>query len=417
MKARAFIFVTVLLDMLAFSIILPVVQPLILHFEHGNYSSTAILSGIFATIFAAVQFFASPVLGTLSDRFGRRPLILLSNLGTSIDYAILALAPNVGWLFVGRILAGATTASLTIASAYITDVTPEEKRAGAYGMISAAFGIGFIIGPALGGLLASHDLRLPFWVAGALSLVNFFYGLFVLPESLDRAHRNPFSWQRANPLGAVRMLRRHRELAGLSIVAVIEQIAHEALPQIFVIYVIFSYGWTMKTIGVSLALVGVTTILISALVIQRVVDWFGERRAIAIGLFCGGVGFFLLSGNQTVFWIGIVVQMLGMIGDSASQAVMARRVGKHEQGELQGAMTFLRTIGMLIGPVLFTALFAFSSSHAAAGVPSGLPFMASGVLSFVALFLAWRVTNPRDEVREPVDAQGILETEREANAL
>jgi DHA1 family tetracycline resistance protein-like MFS transporter len=404
-KARAFILVTIMLDMLAFGIVVPVFQPLILSFEHGNFAAASLISGAFGTIFAFVQFFAAPVLGTLSDRFGRRPLILLSNLGTSLDYAILALAPNVGWLFVGRVLAGATTASITIASAYITDVTPEEKRAGAFGMIGGAFGVGFIVGPAIGGLLAAHDLRLPFWVAGALSLANFLYGLFVLPESLGREHRNPFSWQRANPLGAIRMLRRHHELSGLSIVSVIEQIAHESLPQIFVIYTIFAYGWTLRTIGISMAVVGVTTILVSTFLTQRVVDWFGERRAIAIGLCFGGIGFWLFSGNQTLFWIGIVVNMLEMVGGSASQAIMSRRVGKHEQGELQGAISFLRTIGMMIGPVLFSSLFAFSSSRVHAGVPAGLPFMVSAALCFAAVAIAWYVTSPRDDVREPVDTR------------
>ncbi len=348
--AMVFIFITVVLDMLALGIIIPVFQPLILSFEHGNFANTSLVSGVFATIFAIVQFFSSPILGTLSDRVGRRPIVLLSNLGTSIDYAILALAPNLWWLFIGRILSGATTGSITVASAYVADVTPADKRAGAYGMISAAFGIGFVVGPAIGGLLGAHDPRLPFWVAGALSMINFMYGLIVLPESLSQEHRNQFSWKRANPLGSIRMLRRHPELSGLATVNVIGYIAHEALPQLFVIYTMFAFAWTMKTIGISLAIVGVVTILVSAFLIQRVVDAFGERRALLIGLLFGAVGFMLYGGNQVLFWIAIPINMLWMIASSASQSLMTRRVGKNEQGELQGAINMLRSVGMLIGP-------------------------------------------------------------------
>ncbi len=408
--AMSFIFVTVLFDMLALGIIIPVFQPLLLHFEHGSYASASLLSGAFATIFALVQFFTSPVLGTLSDRIGRRPVVLLSNIGTSLDYAILALAPNVGWLFIGRVLSGATTASITVASAYVADVTPAEKRAGAYGMISAAFGIGFVVGPAIGGLLGAHDPRLPFWVAGALSFVNFLYGLVVLPESLGSERRNAFSWARANPLGSLRMLRRHRELSGLATVNAIGYIAHEALPQLFVLFTMYAFGWTMKTVGLSLALVGVLTVIISAFVIQRVVDRFGERKALMIGLFFGGVGFLLYGINQFVFWIAIAVNMLWMIATSASQAIMTRRVGAHEQGELQGAITMLRSIGMLVGPLLFTGIFAFSISTSHEWRAPSAAWVAGGVLLLASLAIAARVTRQSDDVREGVDVTTSLES-------
>ncbi|MBV8637295.1 MAG: TCR/Tet family MFS transporter [Candidatus Eremiobacteraeota bacterium] len=407
--AMTFIFVTVVLDMLALGIIIPVFQPLILTFAHGNYAGASIYSGIFATIFAIVQFFASPVLGTLSDRFGRRPMVLLSNIGTSIDYVILALAPNLGWLFVGRILSGATTASITVASAYVADVTPAEKRAGAYGMISAAFGIGFVVGPAIGGLLGAHDPRLPFWVAGALSFVNFCYGLFVLPESLDREHRNTFSWKRANPLGSIKMLRRHHELSGLAIVLQIGYVAHEALPQLFVLYTMFAYAWTMRTVGVSLAAVGVFTILISAFVTQRVVDRFGERRALLAGLLFGAIGFAMYAGNPLLFWIGLPVNMLWMIAGSSSQAIMTRRVAKNEQGELQGAINMLRSVGMIVGPPIFTGIFAYSISPAHAWKTPGAGWIAGGVLLFASMIVAARVTSPRDDVREEVETTETLE--------
>ncbi len=407
--AMTFIFVTVVLDMLALGIIIPVFQPLILTFAHGSYANASIYSGIFATVFAIVQFFASPVLGTLSDRFGRRPIVLLSNIGTSLDYLILALAPNLGWLFVGRILSGATTASITVASAYVADVTPAEKRAGAYGMISAAFGIGFVVGPAIGGLLGAHDPRLPFWVAGGLSLVNFLYGLFVLPESLDREHRNTFSWKRANPLGSIKMLRRHYELSGLASVLQIGYIAHEALPQLFILYTMFAYGWTMKTNGTALAVVGVFTIIISAFVIQRVVDRIGERRALLFGLFFGAIGFLMYSGNPLLFWLGIPVNMLWMIAGSSSQAIMTRRVAKNEQGELQGAINMLRSVGMIVGPAIFTGIFAYSINTAHAWKAPGAGWIVGGAMLFASMFVAARVTSPRDDVRDHVDTAEAVE--------
>jgi MFS transporter, DHA1 family, tetracycline resistance protein len=408
--AMVFIFVTVLLDMIALGIIIPVFQPLILSFQGGNYADASLVSGLFAVIFAIVQFFASPVLGTLSDRVGRRPLVLLSNLGTSLDYVILALAPNLWWLFVGRVLSGATTASISVASAYVADVTPEERRAGAYGMITAAFGVGFVIGPAIGGLLGAHGLRLPFWAAGALSMINFLYGLLVLPESLSREHRNDFSWKRANPLGSVKMLRRHAELAGLSVVNLIGYIAHESLPQLFVLYTLYAYHWSTGTIGIALAVVGVMTILVSAFVIQPTVDRFGERRALVLGLCFGAVGFMLYGGNQVLFWIAMPVNMLWMIASSASQSLMTRRVGKNEQGELQGAINLLRSGGMLIGPVIFTGIFAYSIGSLHTWKAPSAAWIVAGVMLLASVVVALRVTSTQDDVRENVDRVAALET-------
>lgn len=404
-----FIFITVLLDMLAFGIIVPVFAPLVLSFTNGNYVAASWLTGFFATVFAVVQFFASPILGTLSDRFGRRPIVLLSNLGTALDYSILALAPNLAWLFVGRVLSGATTASVTVASAYVADITPEEKRAGAYGMISATFGIGFVVGPALGGLLGAYGLRLPFWVAGAMSLVNFIYGLLVLPESLGAENRNAFSWKRANPLGAIAMLRRHAELAGLAVMNLIGYVAQQALPQLFVLYTMLVYAWTMKTVGISLAVVGICTILVSALLIQPVVNRFGERRAMIGGLLFGALGFALYGGSALLFWIAIPINMLWMVAGSASQALMTRRVGKHEQGELQGAINLLRSTGMIVGPLLFSLTFAYSISTSHTWKAPSASWLLAGALLVVSAIVAWRVTTPADDVRDEIDRTRALE--------
>jgi DHA1 family tetracycline resistance protein-like MFS transporter len=407
--ALLFIFVTVLLDMVALGIIIPVFNPLVLSFTHGNYASAALLAGVMSTIFAAMQFFVSPILGTLSDRVGRRPIVLLSNLGTAFDYAILALAPTLGWLFLGRILSGATTASISVASAYIADVTPEDKRAGAYGMISAAFGAGFVVGPAIGGILGNYGLRVPFWVAGALSLLNFLYGLFVLPESLAPENRNAFSWRRANPLGSFKMLRRRAELSGLAVSNLIGYVAHDALPQLFVLYTMLVFAWKSSTIGISLAVVGVFTILISAFVIQPVVNRIGERRAVLLGLLFGAAGFCMYGGSELLFWIAIPVNMLWMVAGSASQALMTRRVGKNEQGELQGAISMLRSVGTLLGPTIFTATFAYSISSLHTWRAPQVAWYLAGAMLVVAAVVAWRATTPNDDIHGPLDRTAALE--------
>jgi DHA1 family tetracycline resistance protein-like MFS transporter len=260
-------------------------------------------------------------------------------------------------------------------------------------------------------LLGAHDPRLPFWVAGGLSLVNFLYGLFVLPESLDREHRNTFSWKRANPLGSIKMLRRHHELSGLAGVLQIGYVAHEALPQLFILYTMFAYGWTMKTNGSALAVVGIFTIIISAFVIQRVVDAIGERKALLFGLFFGALGFLMYAGNQVLFWVGIPVNMLWMVAGSSSQAIMTRRVARNEQGELQGAINMLRSVGMIVGPAIFTGIFAYSINDAHTWKAPGAGWVVGAALLFASIFVAARVTSPRDDVREEIEtAEAVEET-------
>ncbi len=276
-------------------------------------------------------------------------------------------------------------------------------------MISAAFGVGFVVGPAIGGMLAVYGLRLPFWVAGALSLLNFLYGFFVLPESLAPEHRNAFSWKRANPLGSFKMLRRHAELSGLAISNLIGYVAHDALPQLFVLYTMLVFAWKTSTIGLSLAVVGVFTILISAFLIQPVVNRIGERRAMLLGLLFGAAGFCMYGGSEVLFWIAIPINMLWMIAGSASQSMMTRRVGKHEQGELQGAINLLRSVGTLLGPTIFTGTFAYSiSSLHSWRVPSAAWYLA-GAMLVVAAAVAWRATSPGDNAVEPVDRTAALE--------
>ena len=291
--ALAFIFVTVALDMLSLGIIVPVLPKLVLAFEGGDSASAAAICGLFGTVFSAMQFVFAPLLGALSDRFGRRPVILLSNLALGVDYAIVALAPTVRWLFVGRALAGICGASYTPAGAYIADVTPPERRAAGFGLISAAFGFGFVVGPALGGLAGSVNPRLPFWIAAGLSMANTLYGLLVLPESLPVERRAPFQWKRANPVGALMLLRQHAHVLGIAGVVFLAAIAHEVQPSLFVLYTDYRYGWDTRTVGLVLAAVGVLSAVVGAGLVRVVVERLGERRTLLLGLAFGACGFAL----------------------------------------------------------------------------------------------------------------------------
>jgi DHA1 family tetracycline resistance protein-like MFS transporter len=289
--AFAFVFVTVLLDMFAIGIIIPVLPKLVEDFMGGDAARAAIVYGIFGTAWAVMQFLSMPVLGSLSDRFGRRPIILLSNFGLGLDYILMALAPYVRWLFLGRVISGITAASVSTAGAYIADVTPPEQRAAKFGLLGAAYGAGFVVGPALGGVLGGISPRLPFWVAAALSLTNGLYGLFVLPESLTRERRAPFSWRKANPVGALRLLRSHPELWGFAWVTFFSNLAHAALPSVAVLYMRHRYNWDTQKVGILLAGVGVCSILVQGVLIRPVVKALGERHTILVALVAGVAGF------------------------------------------------------------------------------------------------------------------------------
>src|SRR5690242_17090277 len=300
--AAAFIFVTIALDMLAMGMIAPVLPQLITSFMGGNTASGAEMFGIFGTVWAVMQFGFSPLLGSLSDRFGRRPIVLLSNFGLGADYIVMAVAPTLGWLFLGRVVSGITSASVPTAMAYIADVTDPKKRAEAFGMVSAAFGLGFVLGPALGGVLGNVSPRLPFWVAGAMSLLNAMYGLFVLPESLSKEHRGAFSWRQANPVGSLTLLRRHRELFGMGLVLLLSYLTQQSLVNTWVLYTDYRYQWSARTVGLSLALVGVGSVIVGALLVRPLVRWLGQRKTLLFGLGIGWIGF-AIFGLAPVGWI------------------------------------------------------------------------------------------------------------------
>ncbi len=388
--AFVFIFITVLTDMLALGIMVPVLPKLIVEFEHGDVAQAAKVSGVFGFAWALMQFLASPVLGALSDRFGRRPVVLLSNLGLGVDYVLMALAPSLSWLFVGRVISGITAASYPTASAYIADVTPPEKRAASFGMLGAAFGLGFIVGPAVGGVLGGIDLRLPFWVAAALSLANTLYGAFILPESLPLDKRAAFSLKKANPIGAISMLMRDRVILGLAAATFLYSIAHESLPSMFVLYTDFRYHFSERMVGVSLAIVGVCSTVVAAGLVGPSVKRFGERSTLALGLLAGAVGFgiYAAAPSTVPFLCGMpFVALWGLAGPSM-QSLMSRTAGAEEQGKLQGAVSSLRGITGMMGPLLFTQGFAFFVRPAAPLFLPGFPYWLASGLVVMSLLLA-----------------------------
>jgi MFS transporter, DHA1 family, tetracycline resistance protein len=385
----AFIFALIVMDVLALGIVIPVLPKLVERFEGGDTARAAEVFGIMNTAWGVAQFLAMPLLGMLSDRFGRRSVILISCLGLGIDYFVMALAPTVAWLFAGRVVSGITSANITTAFAYIADVTPAQNRAGAFGLMGAAFGVGFVVGPALGGILGGIDPRLPFWVAGAFALANAAYGFFVLPESLAPERRARFAWARANPLGSLKLLRSHRELFGLAGVLLLMNLAHFSLPAIGVLYMSHRYGWSEVAVGLVLALVGACAMIVQGGLVRRVVPKIGERRALALGLLAGGVGFFMygLAPTGALFLAAIPVMSIWGFAMPSAQSLMTRHVGVSEQGQLQGANASLTSLTGIFAPALFTQTFAATIDR----MP-GAAFMLAGLMLLVAMAIAWRVT-------------------------
>jgi DHA1 family tetracycline resistance protein-like MFS transporter len=404
--AFLFIFITIALDFLAFGIIAPVLPNLIIQFEAGNISRAAAITGYFGFAWATMQFLFSPILGAWSDRFGRRPIILLSCFGLGLDYIFMALAPSLGWLFVGRLISGITSSNIASAFAYVTDVTPPEKRAKQFGLLSAAFGLGFVVGPAVGGLLGNINLRLPFWGAAALSLANAFYGYFILPESLPPERRSKSAWQMANPLGSLTLLRAHAGLGGLAFIATLNYLAQQALPSIFVLYADYRYGWSERTVGLSLAVVGSSISVVSGGMVGPFVKRFGERAGLFFGLITGVlafVGFGLATRGWMMFAVIPFLALWG-ISNPATQSLMTRRVEPSAQGKLQGAINSLRGVTGMIGPLIFTQVFAAAiSPHASLHLP-GAPYFLSALLLIMCVVLATKVARGEEAVLRAASA-------------
>jgi len=400
--ALAFIFITVVLDMLALGMIIPVLPKLIEDFQGGDTASAARMIGVFGTLWASAQFIAGPILGALSDRFGRRPVVLISNFGLGLDYIFMALAPTLGWLIAGRMISGVTSASIATAFAYVADVTAPEKRARSFGLMGAAFGIGFIIGPAMGGLLSSVSPRLPFWVSAALSLTNGMYGLFILPESLAPDRRAPFSWRRANPLGALQFLRSHPQLLGFATIHFLYNLAHQSLPSIFVLYAGYRYGWTTTDVGWAMTGVGVCFAIVQGGLVGPLVAAFGERRTLVAGLIFGAVGMAIYGWAPTSFWFALgipVMAMWGLYGPSA-QGLMTRRVGPSAQGRLQGSLSSVTGITGIIGPGVFSFTFAASIGPLRGWNMPGTGFLLASALLVTGACIGIVLTGNRHRVSD-----------------
>lgn len=390
--ALVFIFLVVLIDVLAFGLIIPVLPHLVEQFT-GSKSQAALWIGVFGTVFAAIQFLSSPIQGALSDRYGRRPVILLSCLGLGLDFVIMALAPTLGWLLLARVFSGLFSASFTTANAYVADITAPEQRAKSYGLIGAAFGVGFTIGPVLGGWLGEVDLRLPFWFAAGLALLNFCYGLFVLPESLAPASRaQRFDWSAARPHAAILLIGRYPAIIGLAAVVFIANLAHYVYPSVFVLFADVRYGWGPWQVGWVLFLVGVCSVIVNVAVVGRAVKAMGERRALIFGLCCGVAGFvvYAFAPQGWIFLLGLPVSALWAIAAPASQALITHQVDADMQGRIQGALMSLVSVAGILAPIAFASVFGLFISERAPVEFPGAPWMLAAALLAVAAGIAWR---------------------------
>ena len=387
-----FIFVTLVLDIVGIGLVIPILPKLVEGFEGGSVVAASNTFGLLAALYSLMQFVWAPLLGSLSDRFGRRPVILVSLLGSGLDYFLLAAAPNLGWFFVGRIVAGVTGANFAAATAYIADISPPEKRAANFGLVGAAFGLGFIAGPALGGLLGNMGLRVPFYVAGCLTLLNWFYGLLVLPESLAPVNRRVFSWGRSNPVGALMGLRRHPVVFGMTASYFAMHLAHQVFPSTWVLYTGYRYHWTVKQTGVSLAIVGLMAAIVQGLLTRVVVKKFGERRTALLGLTVVSLCY-AAYGLATEGWMVYVILFVGSIGGvtgPAIQGIISRSVAANEQGGVQGSLTSLASVTGILGPPLATGLFSRFIDPSSSFQLPGAAFFFSALLSVVSLVLAAR---------------------------
>jgi DHA1 family tetracycline resistance protein-like MFS transporter len=407
--AIAFIFVTLVIDILGIGLIIPILPKLVQEFRGGDVSAASQTVGWLAALYSLMQFAWAPLLGSLSDRFGRRPVLLISLLGTGLDYFLLAYAPNLNWFFVGRIVAGITGANIATASAYIADVTPPEKRAASFGLVGAAFGLGFIAGPALGGLLGNVGLRVPFLVAGGLTLLNWFYGLLILPEPLAPGNRRAFSWARSNPVGSLMALKRHPVVFGLAGTHFLTYLGHQVLPSTWVLYTGYRYGWGPKETGISLAVVGLMAAIVQGGLTKRIILQIGEQRAVVFGLIVAALAY-AAYGLATQGWMiyGILIwASLGGVAGPAVQSLVSRGSGADEQGGVQGSLTSLGSVAGIIGPPVATGLFGFFISRKAPVQLPGIAFFFSAAITIVGTLLAVRSFR-KNKIIEPVEREATL---------
>jgi DHA1 family tetracycline resistance protein-like MFS transporter len=390
--AIGFILVTAALDVMAIGIIIPVLPALIVEFT-GSDADAGLWNGIMLALWAGMQFLFSPLIGSLSDRFGRRPVILVSAAGLAADFALMALAPDLWWLALGRILGGITSSSFTTTFAYMADITPPERRSRAYGLIGAAYSLGFVAGPVVGGLLGEYGPRVPFWAAAALAGLAFVYGLLVIPESLRPELRMPFSWRRANPFGALKLLRSHPELSGLAWVYFLIYVAHNVFAAVFVLYAGYRFGWSIWEIGLSLALWGVLDIIAQALLVGPAVKRIGDRRTMIVGLVFGAIGLAVLgfAADTATFILGIFVSAMWAFAMPTIQSLMTQRVSESEQGQLQGANQSVASIASVAAPIFFGWIYALSNGPGAAIPFQGTAFVIAALVLALAVPIGLKV--------------------------
>lgn len=390
--ALSFIFITLLIDVTGLGIIIPVLPKLISQLINGNLSQAASYGGWLTFAYAFVQFICAPILGNLSDRYGRRPVLLFSLFGFGLDYLLLAIAPNIWWLFVGRIIAGITGASFTTASAYIADISPIEKRAQNFGLIGAAFGLGFIIGPVLGGLLGQFGARVPFFAAAGLCLINTIYGYFVLPESLPLDRRRKFEIKRANPLGSLMQLKKYPAMGGLIFTLILMYTANNGLQSTWAYYGMEKFSWNEAMVGYSLGFIGLMIGVVQVGVIRWAIPKFGQEKSLYIGLLFYSLGLFLFAfaTNGWMMFAFIVPYCLGGISGPALQSIISGFAPSNEQGEIQGALTSLMSATTIFAPPLMTGLFAYFTSKSAPLLFPGAPFLLSAILVLLSVYLAAR---------------------------
>ena len=390
--AIGFIFITLMIDVTGLGLIIPVLPKLIEQLIHGDISQASKYGGFLTFTYAIMQFLFAPVLGGLSDKFGRRPVLLFSLFGFALDYLFLSFAPSIGWLFVGRAIAGITGASFTTATAYIADISTAENRAQNFGMVGAAFGLGFIIGPVIGGLLGSFGPRIPFMVAAGLSFMNWLYGYFILPESLSISNRRAFSWKRANPLGSLRQLGKYPALGGLISSFILIYLASHAVQSNWSFFGIEKFGWSEKMIGISLGVVGLLVAAVQGGLIRVINPRIGNERSVYFGLLLYAIGLllFAFASQSWMMFVFLIPYCLGGISGPALQSIISGNVPADEQGELQGALTSLISLTSIAGPPLMTGLFSYFTRPGAPIHFSGAAFLLGSVLMLASAFIAYR---------------------------
>ena len=389
--ALGFIFVTILIDVIGFGIIIPVMPKLIMQLIKGDLSDASRYGGWMLFAYSAMQFLFAPLLGNLSDKYGRRPILLFSLLGFGIDYLFLAFAPSIFWLFVGRIIAGITGASFTTATAYIADISAPEKRAQNFGIIGAAFGMGFIIGPLIGGLLGGLGPRVPFLVAAGLTLINWLYGYFVLPESLAKENRRAFDWKRANPLGSLLQMSKYKEITGLVVSFILIYLAAHAVQSTWSFYNMKKFQWTEAQVGISLAVVGVCVGLVQGVLIRKTMAKLGQQKSVYVGFVFYAVGMVLfgIASQGWMMYAFTLIYCLGGIAGPALQGIISNHVPANEQGELQGGLTSLISVTSIIGPPIMTGLFSYFTSVNAPFQFPGAPFILGSVFMVISALVAY----------------------------